>query len=578
MNNHKTLTILLISSILLLALAGCSAGKGDSDDDSDIIVKPIPGGTGIKPDMQEHNRAFKSDRYSGSAQCNSCHNDLQDESENEVSIGNDWSTSMMANSTRDPYWIAKVAAEMARHPTLKEELDDTCSRCHAPMANDSIKKDAGSIEIHGDDGMLNENHVYFDHAMEGVSCTLCHQMEDTGTMGSIDGVSGKFSVKEYANKSERPAFAQYSDPSDAYMLAQSEFTATYSAHISTSESCATCHDLRTPSVDASGNVITTSEESFFPEQMVFSEWRNSDFQVGGSKEQTCQGCHMPQVTGTVNLATQGGGVPRQNFSRHTFLGANTVMQSMLKNYSAELGIDISAEAFDESISRNREFLKTAATVDIESSTVQGSELTTTVKVNNTTGHKLPSGYPSRRVFLHFVVTNDIGEVVFESGKEPGNGSVIGIDEDEDSSTFEKHYDTITSAEQVQVYEAIMQDSDSNVTHTLLRAVAYIKENRLLPSGFTKLSASDDIKVAGDAINDANFDAGGDTITYKVTLPAAGSYNIFVELKYQPLAFGHLLDLFKSDTVTIKEVDEFKTLFDKSALKSESIASATASVQ
>ncbi|MCB1757488.1 MAG: hypothetical protein KDJ38_18340, partial [Gammaproteobacteria bacterium] len=83
-------------------------------------------------------------------------------------------------------------------------------------------------------------------------------------------------------------------------------------------------------------------------------------------------------------------------------------------------------------------------------------------------------------------------------------------------------------------------------------------------------------VAGFAASDSDFDAGGDTVVYRVPVSDAGGYNVLVELNYQPLAYGHLQDLFKS--VELKEVDEFKTMFDATELKTETIASATAQVQ
>ncbi|MCB1755550.1 MAG: hypothetical protein KDJ38_08505, partial [Gammaproteobacteria bacterium] len=519
--------LLCLSAVLL---AACSAGDGSN-------TTPTPGqgpgigggheGTGILPDMAIHSSAFKGDHYSGSGQCTSCHNNLTDQSNNDVSLGTDWSSSMMANATRDPYWIAKVAAEIDRHPELKGELDDTCSRCHAPMANDAAKKDGVTFEIHGENGLLSENNPYFDHAMEGVSCTICHQIEDNGKLGTIEGDSGNFSVQQYENQSDRPAFGPYADASGAYMLAQSQFNPVYSAHITTSESCAVCHDLRTPSVDGAGHVVSDSAESFFPEQMVYSEWKNSDFQVGGSQEKNCQSCHMPEVEGSMMLATEGGGIERENFSRHTFLGPNTVMQTMLKNYSTELGIELEPELFDESIARNREFLKGAATVDIVSSAIKNDELVTKVKITNLAGHKLPSGYPSRRAYLRFVVTNSIGEVIFESGRLRDNGSLEGVATDTLTTKYEPHYETITSEDQVQVYEAIMGNTDSAVTHTLLRATHYLKDNRLLPAGFDKQSAPDDIKVAGFAASDSDFDAGGDTVVYRVPVSDAGGYNVLV---------------------------------------------------
>jgi len=577
-NNNNLATLCLLLGILLLtaACSGGGGGGGGSDPDPDpnpeppcCVVEP-PTGTGALPDRAEHDNAFESAHYAGSAECTVCHDHISDEADNDVSIGRDWSASMMANSTRDPYWIAKVASEINKHPHLKDVLNDTCSTCHAPMANDEAKKSGKTFEILGENGLISASNEYFNHTMEGVSCTFCHQMADNGLMGTIDGVSGKFFVEQYENEDDRPAYGQYADPNGAYMVAVSNFNPQYGSHISTSESCAVCHDLRTPSLDEEGQLITDVEEDFFPEQMVYSEWLHSDYATGGTKEKTCQNCHMPKAEGEVLLATEGGGDPRTGFSKHTFLGANTVMQTILKNYREELGISVEPELFDRSIALNREFLRTAADLQIVATSLEGNKLTTSIQITNQTGHKLPSGYPSRRVFVHFVVTNAQSEVVFESGKVNSDGSIVGVATDKDTSQYESHYNVITAADQVQVYEAIMGTSDGDVTHTLLRANRYLKDNRLLPSGFDKETASKDIAVAGGAIEDANFAHGADVVHYVIDVPASGTYTVAAELRYQPLAYGHLQDLFKS--VALKEVDEFKTMFDATTMKTETISS------
>jgi len=43
--------------------------------------------------------------------CMSCHNNLVTPAGEDVSIGIEWQTSMMANSARDPYWQAAVRRE-----------------------------------------------------------------------------------------------------------------------------------------------------------------------------------------------------------------------------------------------------------------------------------------------------------------------------------------------------------------------------------------------------------------------------------------------------------------------------------
>ncbi len=536
------------------------------------VIPSQPAGEGVTRSV--HNDGFEGTYFSGSGQCSSCHNRMTDNQGGDISIVQDWSTSMMANAARDPYWIAKVSAEMNRNPQLEDELNDTCSRCHTPMANDTARKDGLPMALLDDDGFLNEDNPLFDHAMEGVSCTLCHQIEDDGLLGTVEGTSGNFNVAIAERRSQRPAYGPYVDPNGVRMQSQAEFNPVYGPHMATSETCAACHDLRTPEF-GQGTEAGQSPASFFPEQMVYSEWKNSTYARNEGNERTCQSCHMPEVDGLVNIASSGGALPREGFSRHTFLGPNTVMQSILMNNASDLGISVPPAEFEKSIARNREFIKTSASVDIVSAQIEAGTLVTRVSVRNLAGHKLPSGFASRRAYVHFVVTDMNGAVIFESGRTNADGSVDGIATDTDSSTYELHHDVITVADQVQVYEAIMGDVADQVTHTLMNATRYVKDNRLLPAGFDKVSAADDIRTRGLAMNDGNFDAGGDDVEYRVSVGDAQQVSISATLVYQPLAYGHLQDLFQS--AFLPTVSYFKGLFESASLTSETIASDTALV-
>lgn len=564
--------LLVGMSVGLLACSeGVDVGQASVNiEDSETpeeVLEPNPP-TDLSARLSVHNDGFEGAYYSGAGQCSVCHNGLSDADGNDVSINQDWSSSMMANSARDPYWIAKVAAEMSRNPELKDEINDTCSRCHVPMANDTARKDNTALAILDAQGFLDKDNPLFDHAMDGVSCTLCHQVEDDGLLGTEEGTSGNFSVAIAQRLSDRPAYGPYVDPNGVRMQSQAQFNPVYGPHIQTSETCAACHDLRTPqfdNADGSGQAAA----SFFPEQMIYSEWKNSAFAIDDADQRTCQSCHMPTVEGAMLIASVGGGVPREGFSRHTFLGANTVMQSILMNNASELGISVPPAEFEKSIKRNREFLKTSASVEIVSSERQANSIVTRVRVRNLAGHKLPGGFASRRAFIHFVVSDADGNPVFESGRPNADGSVTGIATDADSTRFEEHYDVISNADQVQVYEAIMGDVAQQVTHTLLNATSYLKDNRLLPAGFDKLSAPEDINTAGLAQSDVNFDAGGDEVVYNVVVPDSTDFTVSATLMYQPLAFGHLQDLFTHSA--LPSVSAFKQQFDAAALKTETLA-------
>jgi hypothetical protein len=72
----------------------------------------------------------------------------------------------------------------------------------------------------------------------------------------------------------------------------------------------------------------------------------------------------------------------------------------------------------------------------------------------------------------------------------------------------------------------------------LRGVRYIKDNRIVPAGFDKRTADDDVAVRGAAWDDADFAAGADTVSYRVPLPADAQspLAVAVELSYQSI--GH----------------------------------------
>ncbi len=158
---------------------------------------------------------------------------------------------------------------------------------------------------------------------------------------------------------------------------------------------------------------------------------------------------------------------------------------------------------DETVARVLDQLQNrTATVSIDSMQIDGGTLQAAVTVTSQTGHKLPSGYPARRAWLHVTVTDGAGSVIFESGAFNPDGSIAGNDNDADAALFEPHYDLIDSPDQVQIYEAIMQDVAGAPTTTLLSGAGYLKDNRLLPDGFDKATAGPEIAVYGEAAGDA----------------------------------------------------------------------------
>ena len=145
--------------------------------------------------------------------------------------------------------------------------------------------------------------------------------------------------------------------------------------------------------------------------------------------------------------------------------------------------------------------------------VAGSEISFAVHVENLTGHKLPTAYPSRRAWLHVVVAAADGHILFESGKLNPDGSIAGNANDADAARYSPHYTRITAPDQVEIFEPILGDSQGHVTTGLLSSTQYLKDNRILPTGFDKKTAPAEIAVRGKAADDAGFTAGSSTTQY-----------------------------------------------------------------
>ena len=107
---------------------------------------------------------------------------------------------------------------------------------------------------------------------------------------------------------------------------------------------------------------------------------------------------------------------------------------------------------------------------------------------------------------------------------------------------------ITSPEQVQIYEPVMHDVYGVVTTELLLAASYVKDNRLLPTGFDKETVPDDIAPQGTARLDADFVGGTDSVTYRIeTGEAQGPFAVDVRLLYQSIGYRWAQNVSAFDT-------------------------------
>lgn len=492
--------------------------------------------------------------FQSSERCFACHNGMTTSSGKEFSLGLEWRAEMMANSSRDPYWQGSVRRETLDHPESKAAIEDECTICHMPVTRYEAK-------LRGEKGSL-FSHLPFDAAKpnnaaaeDGVTCTVCHQISPKG-LGTPESYVGNFVIDPPLARNNHPEYGPYAvQPGLMHVMSSSTggFNPTQSTHIAESGICGSCHTLITKALGEGGKELAT-----FYEQMPYPEWLHSDY----SGKQSCQACHMPEIHEPTQIASVLG--PERTGAReHTFVGGNFLIERILNQNRAELSVTAQPDELDHASRKTIAFLQSqSAHVSLDGVERSGAMLNATVVVQNLTGHKLPTAYPSRRAWVHFVVRDNAGKIVFESGKLRADGSIVGNDNDDDPLRYEPHYRAITRWDQVEIYEDIMKDQAGQPTTGLLHAVGYLKDNRVLPTGFDKKTAPADIAVVGDAAEDPSFSAGEDRVRYSVWVGnAQGPLKVEAELWYQPIGFRWAHNLLRYNAM---EPQRFVRYYDAQA--------------
>ena len=149
----------------------------------------------------------------------------------------------------------------------------------------------------------------------------------------------------------------------------------------------------------------------------------------------------------------------------------------------------------------------SANIEVSQPQIAGQKLSADVTVTNKVGHRFPSGVGFRRAFIEFDVldssnvdpTTKQPRVVWSSGGTNEAGFIV----DKDGNILETEYigtnsnkkgpyqphfygkeHPITSSKEVQIYEELVKDSEGNFTTSFIRRDDILKDNRILPKGWT----------------------------------------------------------------------------------------------
>ncbi len=481
-----------------------------------------------------------------SSSCKGCHGydsahvSNIDESGADVNLVERWESTMMANSARDPLWRAKVSQEIITNPAHSGELQNKCTSCHAPMGR--------YTSLYHGNQYYGVNQIDGDSlGIDGVACGACHKI------GPGTGFTFSGDIPFDTNHVE---YGPFTAPSVGPMQLYEGFTPTYSAHMDNGKLCSSCHTLVTQTADLSGNLTG----GHFVEQATFHEFENSNFPGNNIK---CQTCHMPQIQDAITIANGFLGLtPRTPFNQHVFVGGNSFMLNILKNNRDSLGIIVPTDKFDSTIAATLTLLRTKS-INLQT-TVENLTSDTAffkVRIENKAGHKFPSGYPSRRAVVQFVVLNATNDTVFQSGIYNANYRVLG-----ETPAYEPHHNIIAQSGVSQIYEEVMGDVNGNFTSVLERGAVLLKDNRIPPAGFTTTAPMyDTTLVSNDALADDDFNkvaavegSGVDYVHFHVPLLGfSGILHVKTKVYYQSVPPKWVDEMFQLNSAPI---NRFRTMY------------------
>jgi hypothetical protein len=298
---------------------------------------------------------------------------------------------------------------------------------------------------------------------------------------------------------------------------------------------------------------------------------------------------------------------RDDFSRHTLVALNVFANEMFQQFSGTLGISTGDYMYPSSaggvtpvaglVTTENSMLELArqtVNLDVVSINRTPDALEVAVKVTNLAGHGFPSGVEFRRGFIEFLALDAEGRPLWASGHTNAKGEIVeGLSERVLPTEFfdfackdpklppeqcrpacEKDFDParcvqlvqphffgtqypITRQDEVQIYEELVKDNDGLLTNSFVRLFEHVKDNRLLPKGWTPdgpfaefsepfgRAQQDPGYIPTDFARDRRGSEGSNTVVYRIPLKglSAALASVQATLHYQTIPPYYLRDRF-----------------------------------
>ena len=598
---------------LLLLQAAPPVQKMPPEPLDNVLAPPVKTGAPVS----------NSPQFVTSAQCLGCHGGLSNAfgpimvipTKINVSPYGEWRWSPMGLAGRDPVFYSQLDSELAylkNQPPVSQMVVNTCTSCHGIMGKRSFAaehpKENFKVDFIYDTDPNSLGFRYGSLARDGISCMTCHQMaappDPSLAYFLKNKINGTFDLVPHDQLNgpfQDDQITTY--PMDTGLGIKPKFN----SYIQSPQMCGSCHTIVLPVLDSPHQGETSVEQN------TYVEWLNSNFrnEYGsvGATPRSCQDCHMPSgysnadekksvaqiqtriatvqdltYPQTEHLATPDQLNVRyrtQGFRRHEFLGTNGFLLQMFlqpadNGKNEVLGVRTSdymtgfTKDLDHAVDNVVDQVQQrTATIAISTFQIQNDKLILDVTVTNLAGHRFPSGVGFRRAFLEVQAAVD-GKSVWSSGTTNDKGQITDFQgnvlptESFANGQYQPHFslqNPVRSSNQVQIYEELTKDAKGEFTTSFTRRDHEIKDNRLLPAGWSP-NGPPDLKIpepfleATHPIGDAEHDpvylmgAGKSTVRYEIPLPPranSSSVSAKVGLYLQTMPPYFLADRYNTPT-------------------------------
>lgn len=419
--------------------------EDDYDEEEETVVEAGGDDTG-----KAHLALFAENKYPSANTCKACHPKHYDE----------WSVSQHSYAQLSPVYMA---FQNSINALTSNTNGDFCIRCH------------NQVGMNLGESTFISNLDRHPTSREGITCVVCHRvtqtygkvsgrmaLEEGGLLSTIYGPQGPVELERVLDN--RDQYRVVTDPERSGRKIHTQVG--HFPQLSSSSFCGTCHDV---------NLFNG-----FRLEEAFSEYKNSPAAADGV---SCQDCHMGKVQGANEGYEHGpaavvGGVPTadRKLTNHFFAGPDySVIHPGIFPHNAEaaamatlrdwLQFDHKAgwgtDEFEDNVSDDYEFPERWRSIDdrydaraimqrqfdlldwaeskrlevlrkgylldkveLRSASIdKGIHFQVEVS-NGTDGHNVPTGFDAERlVWLQIDVTDENGEIVFQSGDLDPNGDV-----------------------------------------------------------------------------------------------------------------------------------------------------------